>query len=372
MLFKDILGQETLKKEIPAWVDSGRMPHAVIMLGAEGCGKLALALAFAQYVLCGDGKEGLACGICPNCIKASKYIHPDMHFSFPSVGSKVTSSSFLAAWRAALLQNPYMNVNQWLAKIGAENKQGNITALECQEIVRKLSLKSFESEWKILLIWRPEYLGKEGNRLLKLIEEPPENTLFILVAENQELILNTILSRCQLVKVPRLRDEDISLGLQRQQNLSQEQANTIAFLADGNFNEGLSLAASSNNDNQKLFLDWMRRCFKGYGPAMLEWVGEFAKIGRENQKYFLRYALHFMREFLILKMTDGKNVRLQEAEMKSARNMAGVINFEQIEKLTNIFNDCIFSVERNANPKILFMDASLQMHSILKPVVAKS
>ncbi|HHS96139.1 MAG TPA: hypothetical protein ENJ45_06070, partial [Phaeodactylibacter sp.] len=215
MLFDQVIGHRTLKAQLCRMAQNAQIPHAQIFFGPEGCGKLALALAFAQYVLCKNKSEADACGQCSACIKAEKLIHPDIHFSFPTVGTKMTSNHYLPQWRDALSQNPYLHANQWLQFIGAENKQGNINVDECNNIIKKLSLKTFEADYKIMIIWLPEYLGKEGNRLLKLIEEPPEKTLFILVAENQERILPTILSRCQLLKVYALSDDEIKSALQQ-------------------------------------------------------------------------------------------------------------------------------------------------------------
>lgn len=328
---------------------------------------MALAMAFSQYMLCQNKVDDDACGQCPSCIKASKYIHPDVHYSFPTVGTKVTSDQFLPEWRKALEENPYLDVNHWLQLIGAENKQGNITKDECTNIVKKLSLKTFESSEKFLIMWLPEYLGKEGNRLLKLIEEPPENTHFILVAENQELILNTILSRCQIVKINQLQDEEIVEGLMQKAGASPEKARRIAPLSDGNLNEALKMMESAENDNANLFLDWMRKCYVGNGVELSKWVENFAKLGRENQKQFLKYGLHFMREYMTLKMTgNDKNARLQGEELSAAQNLTKVIEFDQIEKIVKLFTDCAYFVERNANPKLLFLDSSIQLNQILK------
>ena len=367
MQLKDVIGQEKTKHSLRFMVESGRIPHAMIFLGPQGCGKLALAVAFAQYLLCINRSENDACGQCPHCVKASKFIHPDIHFSFPTVGTNVKSDQFLPEWRTALTENPYFNVNQWLQRIGAENKQGNINKEECLNIIRKLSLKTFESPKKFLIMWLPEYLGNEGNRLLKLIEEPPENTHFILVAEHAEQILNTILSRCQLIKINQLSDEDVTQGLVATANALEAKARSVAHLVDGNFNEALRLIENSENDNAKLFLEWMRKCWKGNGVELMEWVTEFAKYGRENQKQFLRYALHFMREYTALKMTGGTiGARLQGEELTTAQNLTRVIEFDQIEKITTLLTDCTYFVERNANPKILFLDTSIQMNEILK------
>ena len=369
MLFKQVIGQATAKSLLKKMADNDRIPHALLLLGMPGSGGLALALAFAQYVLCENRTADDACGICRSCVKASKLVHPDLHFSYPTVGTNVTSDHYLVNWRQAISENPYLDVNQWLQIIGAENKQGNINKEECSQIIRKLSLKTFEGSYKIMLIWLPEYLGKEGNRLLKLIEEPPDNTLLILVAENQELILNTILSRCQLVKAPALTDEEVEQGLVDLKKLPLEKARSVAQLAGGNFNEALNITAQPESDNSSLFLEWMRKCYIGNGVELVSWVEEFAKLGRENQKQFLQYGLHFMREYMTLKMAganNGVDVRLLPKERTTAENLTKVIGFDQIGRIVELFNDCAFAIERNANQKLLFLDASIKFNKILR------
>jgi DNA polymerase-3 subunit delta' len=345
---------------------SGRIPHALMFLGTPGSGDLALALAFSQYVLCEHSGSDESCGTCANCLKASKCVHPDLHFSFPTVGANVTSDACLPDWRAALAENPYLDVNQWLQRIGTENKQGNITKEECVNIIRKLSLKTFEGCYKILLMWLPEYLGKEGNRLLKMIEEPPEGTLLLLVAQNQDLILNTIISRCQLVKVNRLRDDEVEQGLISLKNMSLEKAHSVARLANGDFNEALKIADQPMKDNAALFLDWMRKCYLGNGPDMVNWCDQFAGLGRENQKHFFQYGLHFMREYMMLKTTGNAEVSLLPEELKTAQNLVKIIGFTQIERITELFTDCVYFIERNANQKLLFLDTSIQLNKILR------
>lgn len=366
-----LLGQQSAKARLQLMLQQQRLAHAMLFIGPEGSGNLAMALSFAQTVLCEDKHKDTqgkiqACGKCRACIKTTKWIHPDVHFSFPTIGTNVRSDQFLEQWRTMLQDHLYPTVHEWLQRIGAENKQGNINKEECLNIVRKLSLKTFEGSHKILIIWMPEYLGKEGNRLLKLIEEPPENTLFILVAENQELILNTILSRCQIVQFNSLQDEDIVQGLM-QRGQAEAAAFEAAQLANGNFNEAMKLAATSENNNATLFLEWMRKCYKGNGVELVKWVDAFAKIGRENQKFFLRYALHFMREYLLLFTTqDATRLRLRKAEKQTAQRFLNVIGFEQVERIVTLINQLSYHVERNANPKVLFLDASLQMHHFLR------
>ena len=354
MQFEDIIGQSSVKQRLRRMASGGRMPHALLLIGPSGSGKLALAIAMAQYVLCPNPTETDACGQCNSCSKAAKLVHPDLHFSYPTVGTNATSESFLAQWREALLANPYLSANDWLQHIGAENRQGNITKEECVGIIRKLNLKTFESTHKVLVMWLPEYLAKEGNRLLKLIEEPPENTLFILVAENQELILNTILSRCQIVNIRALEDEDVLQGLIGK-GLPESEAQSIAYLANGDYREALLLAENRENDNAKRFLEWMRNGYQGKPVNMVRWSEDFAKQGRESQKHFLKYALHFLRELTLLKTVGPEaRIRLQGSELASAKKMAGVFEIEQAEQLSRLFSDCAFAIGRNANPKVLF------------------
>lgn len=372
MAFSDVIGQEAEKGQLKRMAAAGRLPHALLFLGPRGSGKLALALAFAQYVLCENKTQDDACGHCSQCLKASKLLHPDIHFSYPTIGSKAVSTSFAKPWREAVLHNPYMDINHWLQSIGAENQQGNITRDECVDIVRKLSLKTFESSHKILIMWLPEFLGKEGNRLLKIIEEPPERTIFILVAENQELILNTIISRCQIIGVKAMSDEEITAGLSLMKALPPNEALAIAFLANGDFNEALSLTEQQGNDNKALFLNWMRQCYRGNGISLVQWSEKLAALGRENQKHFLRYALHFLRELAMLKVSSDAPVRLQAEELETARNMASILGLGQLSQLAKLFSDCSFAIERNANPKVLFLDASIQMHKIMKRKLAEA
>ncbi len=365
MELKDIIGQQKAIGFLRSLADSDRIPHAQIFLGNEGTGKLAAALAFSQYVLCQHKSDGAACGKCPDCIKASKFIHPDIHFSYPTVGSKAISTNFINEWRTAITENPYLNAAQWLQHIQAENKQGNITKDECLDIVRKLGLKIFEGSHKILILWLPEYLGKEGNRLLKLIEEPPENTLFILVAENAEAILNTILSRCQIVQFKPLEDSDI-VNVLESKGTKPEQAANIAHLANGNLNKALNLIVEENRDYALDFLKWMRLCYLAKPKDIIEFSNTFQTLGRENQKRFFDYGLFFLREYMILLMTGNEHLRLGEQEITTAKNLRKVISFDQISPISDLMTDSIFHIQRNANPKILMTDVSIRMNHILR------
>lgn len=367
-MFKNVIGQAAQKKLLLSMIDSNRAPHALLLLGNEGVGGLPLALAYVQYLVCEQRTEGEPCGTCKACTKAAKFTHPDIHYSYPTVGTNKVATDFVVDWRKALSENPYMNANQWLSKIsGGENKQGNINKDECVSILKKLSLKSFESPYKILVMWLPEYLGKEGNRLLKLIEEPPENTIFVLIAENQELILNTILSRCQLVRLSPIDRDVIKSALIENQGIADQQADAIAQLASGNYNEAITLSQYDENDNALLFLEWMRKCYNGNGVDIIQWSEKIAATSREAQKYFLRYGLHFVRELMILKlMGNHYAVRLQKTELETAQKMTAIINMEQIEPLSKLFTESMAAVERNGNGKIIFTDTSIQLNKILR------
>ena len=385
-----IVGQQRTKDFLASLASSERVPHALLFLSPTGAGGLALAINFAQLLQCerfggvkNPDEAGLfeteplptvspatpvfqPCGECSACRKAAQFAHPDIHFSFPSVGTNAVSTDFLKDWRAFLSETPYADVNTWLQRLGADNKQGNINKEECNAILKKLSLKAFEGRYKILVMWLPEYLGKEGNRLLKLIEEPPEQTIFLLVAENQDLILNTILSRCQLVKLEPLSDEAVAEGLMEFRGLNQERARQIAFLSGGDFGAALQAADAPVTDDAQLLLDWLRKCWRGHAVEMVRWTEEFAKLGRENQKQFLHYGLHFLREMLSLVSTGSAAMRLRPEELATAQNMAKVLDFEKIMQIVELINDNIYYIERNANPKILFLDTSIQMHQIMK------
>jgi DNA polymerase-3 subunit delta' len=292
--------------------------------------------------------------------------HPDVHFSYPSIGANAVSTDFSRQWRQCIIKNPYLEVNTWLQAIAAENKQGNINTKECNAIIQKLSLKNFEGKYKILIMWLPEYLEANGNRLLKLIEEPPENTIFILVTENPDKILPTIISRCQVIRTEPLTDEEIEQALQMKAGVNAEKAKQIAFMADGNFNQALQISQIPENDDANLLLDWLRKCWSGHGTDLVLWTENFSKLGRENQKQFLQYSLHFMRELLNCSLTGNTQLRLNQHEINTAQKMAKVLNFDKITRVTALLNENAYFIERNANPKILFLDTAIQIHHIMK------
>jgi DNA polymerase-3 subunit delta' len=294
-------------------------------------------------------------------------MHPDLHFSYPFFAKHKddTALTFIEQWREAFTANPYMSLDTWRGYLDAENKQANINIAECHQIIKKLSFKPFESAYKILILWLPEYLDKSGNALLKIIEEPQPNTLFILVAQNQDQILNTILSRTQLVKIPCLHSQEVKQYLIAEHNQTEDAAAEIAYLTNGNLTEALSMLQLDTKSYHELFVQWLRLCFSNKGLEVLTFVDAFAKMGRENQKNFLRYGISFIRECCLLMAGAGNLVHLPAKELETAQKMTNVLSIAKAQHISTELEKAHYHVERNANPKILFLDVSLQIIKVL-------
>jgi DNA polymerase III subunit delta' len=401
MLFKDVIGQQQVKQQLIEMVQHNRLSHALLFLGREGSGALPLAMAFAQYIsllptanqskpqessLFGEAAEEIKL---PSTIaeaddwmqkqasfsKAEQLVHPDIHYSYPVVtkkaGSPPLSTDYITEWREFIQQLPYGSIYDWLQFIGAENKQGNITAYECSDIIRKLNLKSFESGYKILVMWMPEYLGKEGNKLLKLIEEPPVDTLFILVAESEIGILSTILSRCQLLKIPALETTSIEQVLITKSNCAAEQAKLIANASEGNYREALQLVQHADEDFHSLLKEWLNATLKNQPIAQVKAIEEIARLGREKQKQFLKHFTHQIEQALRLQVADEKLRELLFQSMSSAEQDFAVrlnkaMSLEQKEALSEELDKATYHIERNANAKILFHALTIKFFHIVK------
>ncbi|HEX7692571.1 MAG TPA: hypothetical protein VF408_09275 [Sediminibacterium sp.] len=391
MLFSDVIGQQEIKKHLAEMVEQNRLSHALLFLGREGSGALPLAMAFAQYVVSlpqpAPVVEDLFGGMTalepapafihpddiasqPAFERAKQMIHPDLHFSYPVIpkksGDKPVSSDYINEWREFVQLYPYGNVYDWLQFIGAENKQGNITAEECNDIIRKLSLKSFESEYKVLLLWMPEYLGKEGNKLLKLIEEPPPNTLFLLVAENEEQILATILSRCQLVKVPMPENSDVEQAMITRANASSETARQIAAISEGNYREALQLLQHADEDWQSLLREWLNATLKGGPAAQVKFVDEISKLGREKQKQFLRYFNHLLEQSIRIKVLGADNIVVADNEKDFALRLNKIASVSQQQSIIEELDRAAYYIERNANGKMLFQALTIKLYHIIQ------
>lgn len=365
MKFTDIVGSKEVSKILRNLVDDEVIPHAMILSGPSGNSKLALAIAYIAYIMCEDKHDGEPCGECRSCKKTFKFIHPDVHFSFPFIGASSIADEFMKPWRVFLKTNPYASVSQWMQAIDAANKQPNINTKECHSIIRKLNMQSFESVNKVLIMWLPEFLKKEGNRLLKIIEEPTDNTFFILVTDKPAEILPTIISRCQHIKVPPLLDEEISAALVDKHQLSEDKAKEIAFIAEGNMNKAIDLIQHGSNSLHDEILTWFRICYSNKAESFVSWVDAFAKKTKEEQKSFLQYALHFFREIARVNILEENQLRIQANEIQTAKKIAAIINFEKIEKLNNILTDTVYYIERNANIKVLMMETNISFKNVL-------
>ncbi len=398
MQFENVIGQRAIKKHLIDLVQQNRLSHALLFLGKEGSGNLAMALAFAQYIVCtsaknertpqpalfGDDDSDAAsknidvldsCGHCPSCIKAQQFIHPDIHFSFPVIpkksGTPPVSDDYMPDWREFITANPYGNVYDWLQFLGAENKQGNITAEECNQINHKLSLKSFESAYKILIMWMPEFLGNSGNKLLKLIEEPPPDTLFIFVAQDESSILPTILSRTQLIKIPLIDNNEIEEALIQRANSAPGRASQVAAVSEGNYREALQILQNAEHNWESLLREWLNVTLKNDTSAQLKWIDEISQMGREKQKQFIRYFIHLLGQALRLRFlyspgTDDNDLQIPPNEIDFALRLNKMCSIEAEEAIINELDNAIFYIERNAHAKMLFHALSIRLYHIIK------
>lgn len=374
MHFKDIIGQEETKAKLIRSVREGRVSHAQLFSGKEGIGKLALAIAYAQYISCTNQGESDSCGECPSCKKYNKLIHPDLHFVFPVVSSasqdKMISDNYLPLWREAILANSYLTYDQWLDKLEAENKQGLISKYESESILRKLSFKTFESEFKVMIIWLPEKMNAvAANKLLKILEEPWEKTIFLLVADETQSLLVTILSRTQRIQINEIAPEAIIRYLQTSNSLSDVEALEIARLSEGSMNKVFDLLEQSEENQYFLdqFTAWMRLCYSYKIAEVNTWVDEIAAAGREKQKSFLVYALRLLRESFILNNKLSQLSRLAKQEADFCTKFSPFIHKNNITGLLQELNLAHYHIERNGYAKLVFFDLSLKIMQLLKP-----
>ncbi|HEY4936837.1 MAG TPA: hypothetical protein VII44_09665 [Puia sp.] len=377
MLFSQVIGQQEIKAKLRNLVEHNRLSHALLLNAPEGAGGLPLALAFSQFLVCERVSEETSknnfpaenCNVCPSCIKASRLIHPDIHYVYPVVsrksGDKPVSADFISEWREFISQFPYGTIFDWLQFIQADNKQGNISAHECNEINRKLSLKSFESGYKILIMWMPEYLGNEGNKLLKLIEEPPPDTLFIMVTENEAQILPTILSRVQIIHLPRLSIPEIQDALVMRAGVTPEQARQLAAVSEQNYREALRQLQHGQDDWQGLLREWLNAVLKTGPMAQVKWVEEISKAGREKQKQFLQYFSHLLEQAIRLRMSDGALADLPDSEKDFALRLNKIADLSAQQAIVDELNKSIYYIERNAHAKMLFHALTIRLYHIL-------
>ena len=372
MYFKDIIGQETVKQRLRLEVREGRVPHAQLFAGPEGTGALPLAIAYARFLLCTRRGEEDACGTCPSCVKLNKLAHPDLHFVFPVVkrkgGGDTVSDDYIREWRELAISTPYFGMNHWLDIMGAENQQAQIFVKESDELVRKLSLKSSEGGYKVVIIWLPEKMKVEcANKLLKLLEEPPAQTVFLLVSEEPDRILPTILSRTQRINVPRLEDAEIAEALKARFGLQDTDAAETARLAEGSYLQALEIIHLSE-DTQLffgLFVSLMRLAYQRKVKEMREWSDTVAAMGRERQKDFLTYCQRMVRESFVSNFHRKEMNYMNREEENFTIRFAPFINERNVMGITDELAEAQTHIEQNVNPRMVFFDFALKMIVLL-------
>lgn len=376
MQFKQIIGQDHIKQQWSQMIQSKKVPHSLLLLGDTGFGGLAIATAFAQMLNCENQSPDDSCGQCPSCQKATRLIHPDIHFSFPfhKTEKKETSNHYIEEWREFFIKEKgYLSLSHWKSHAASENSQINIPARECKEIIRKLQLKSYEGNFKTMIIWLPEYLGKEGNILLKILEEPPEKTVFILVAENQAPLLPTLLSRTQITNILPIEGQALKEALLHHpsQDTNEEEIQQIIHWAHGNYITALDLLHNQFHKNTQAFYEWLHICFNtkkqntpDCNKQLIEWIEKFNNEGKETQKEIILFGLHFFEQLLTLphrNSSQSSNIDLQNIQL-----FQPYFPPQRFPDIFQLLNQSIYYLERYANAKILMHSLSLQIRHLAK------
>lgn len=364
MQFQQIIGQISLKQELVRAIDSGKIAHAQLFQGPAGHGGLPIALAFAQYLFCNNRQNKDSCGQCASCQKVQQLQHPDLHFVFPVVQSiGKTADLFLSDWRAQIQESAYFDLFQWTERIDNKLRKPIIGTEESKEIIRKLNLKGYEGGYKVMIIWQPEEMNADcANKLLKILEEPPAQTLFLLVCEDASKLMITIQSRTQLIRIPKIEGAALSSFLVSQKNQTKVNADAIAAFADGSLLAALAyLETSENQDQQRQhFIQLMRVCYKKEVLAMMDWADEIATIGKERQKLFIQYALHMLRQSILTNYMDAALTKVSTEEEAFLEKFAPFISGNNIREFMQALDAAYYQIDRNANPRILFTQLCFQ------------
>lgn len=354
-------------------ITDNRISHAHLFLGNNGSGNLALALAYAQYLSCFSPTADDSCGTCPSCLKMEKLQHPDLHFSYPYFSKQTggsVSDEFLTEWRDSVNKSPYFDINYWREILVAENKQLLIPTKEATNILNKLKLKSFEGNYKFVIIWRPELMRTQtANKLLKIIEEPPEKTIFILVAESQENIIQTILSRTQITKIPPVKDEEFIRAItSKYSQINEDEAESLMFYSNKHFFQACQFieGGSEMETYFKLFSEWMRKCYMADTAGLMKFSDTLHKSGRENIKQFLDYSLNMVRQCIVGNYTQGSLMRLSKAETAFAHKFSRFINDRNIADMNDELNKAHADIGRNIYGKLVLFDLSIKMIKLVK------
>lgn len=375
MQFKDVIGQSAVKQRLIQSVRENHVSHAQLFLGPAGCGKLPLALAYAQYILCPNRTETDSCGVCPTCQKMQKLVHPDLHFVVPTATTKKIKSNpesdlFMEEWREYVIQNQgYVDTSSWYTFLDVENKQGYMSVRDAASLLRKLSMKSYEGEYKIAIIWMAEKMRVDtANKLLKLLEEPPEKTVFLLIAEDQEELLATIKSRTVLVKIPSIGINEIEKALVERLGCAEQQAHNAAMISEGDWNTARHSIWESEDRTYffTTFQQWMRLCFRAAYSELIDFSGNIKGIGREKQKDLLNYGLRIIRNSLLFNNNLADIVMLPEDEKVFNSKFAPFVNPANLAQIANLFEEAIRQIERNGYAPLIFTDVSFKMIGLLK------
>ncbi len=379
MLFSKILGQDHIKNHLTRTANLQRIPHAQMFVGPEGSGTLVMAIAYAQYILC-NNQNGENTGENSACnLKFDKIAHPDLHFAYPTVTTDEVKKSpksidFIAQWRSFVLEKPYGSLFDWYTILGVQNKQGEIRVDDAQEILKSLSLKSYEGGYKIMIVWMADKLNTSAsNKLLKLLEEPPEKTIFILITENEEDIIQTIRSRCQILHFNGLSENTIADALVSEKDLNQKEALKIAHQAQGNYNKALHLVEDDAEDNpfEEWFVTWVRAAFRAKKDAsaiddLIHWSEKIATLGRESQKKFLEFCIEIFRQAMLLNYETAELVYFEPRVPKfKLENFAPFVNGNNIQEIFEEITQAMYHVERNGNAKIILTDLSIKLTRLI-------
>jgi len=367
--FSDIYGHQAIKTKLINSATSGRVAHAQLFTSKEGALSLPLAIAYAQFLSCTDKQADDSCGLCSSCRKYALLAHPDLHFTFPFFGdSKTSSSDFIAEFRAAVINNPMISVGDWVEYIKGEGKNLNINTFEIRSIFRRLALRAYESEYKILIIWLPEFLKKEGNILLKLVEEPPDNTVFIFVTENENEILPTIISRTQILKIPNYSQVEIEDYLIKKELVNNAiVARNVALMAEGNLNKAVKLTGGVESPIFEDFRAWLLNCYNGKMENIFEFTDKLSEGGKDYFKIFLTYGLHIIRATMVSAHQSEKDW-LTPNENEFVKKLSKFIHIENVQQIYNAFNNSIYETERYGNVKLIYINLSLKLKNSMRPM----
>ena len=373
MRFKDVIGQDEIKSRLVQAYKDNRVSHSYLFYGAPGVGKMALAIAFAQYLSCENKADGDSCGHCPSCLKYEKLVHPDLHFVFPYITSsnsqnKAVSDTYIDLWRPMVNNSPYFSYRDWTNNLQSENKQCQIYAAESAEIIKKVSLKTYESDYKVMIIWLPEKMNTEcANKILKVLEEPPHNTVFLLVSNSREDILPTIQSRTQPVKVLGIADEPLKQALVEKFGISESEAADVVKISNGSFLEARQQIEQDEENafNFDNFKSLMRICYKYDVVSTFDFAKSISKLSRERQKSFINYCLIMVRENFVRNVNSDVAYLTKEEEEFSV-NFSRCINERNIDSYITILNDTYYQIERNGNSEIIFTDTAFNIMKIIR------